>query len=178
MILGVLVPGDPAIIDGLRCEGTLRELIGHVIERPDGRFEIAGCEVRSPYRKVQECDKLIRREKTGRSCRFLSLGIQDDQRGSPFDRIFFAVPFVVEWDSDGQEMFHYVISYLLFRIRNCIHLLTTDSSGIKEIQQHLSFLGFGPGYNLFHICFPWNCRAHRTPPSAYHSSLVAAKRHL
>ena len=46
-------------------------------------------------------------------------------------------------------------------IRNCIHLLTANSPGVKKIEQHMFVFGSSPSRGLFHVRFPRNLFFHR-----------------
>jgi hypothetical protein len=91
------------------------------------------------------------------------LRIQSNESWCPFD-VEFCSESVIRGNSEGYNILINKIGYVVVRIRNCIHLLATNSTRIKEIQEDSSILGRGFGNRVIHIRFPLNLFGHSKPP--------------
>ena len=67
---------------------------------------------------------------------FVAIRIQDDDGGSPFHLKLRHQGSVGNLNLDRDKIIIHELDNLVVRVRNCTHLLATDSLGVEKIQQY------------------------------------------
>lgn len=90
--------------------------------------------------KLERGNQFFSSQETYGPMTLMALGIKNNERWSPLDLIILGMAFVIVRKSHRNQVGFNELHYRFFRIRNCIHLLTADSTGVVEIQQDLFIL--------------------------------------
>lgn len=72
----------------------------------------------------------------------------------PFDIEVISQRFSTIFDTQRYYVFIDETNYSIIRIRNCIHLLTTDSPGVKKIKQYILIFSASLVEGRSHLGFP------------------------
>jgi hypothetical protein len=86
--------------------------------------------------------------------------IQSDDSWGPLNVKIIGQRFLIISYSDGNYSILQKITYFVVGIRNRIHLLTTDSSGIEKIQDDIFLLSLPAGHRLLKVGFPFEFKCH------------------
>jgi hypothetical protein len=99
-------------------------------------------------------------KKAYRSMVFVAIRIKRNKGRCPLDIKIRRQGLSVKRNAQRDHVFSNKSDHSIIRIRNRIHLLTANSTGVEEIKQHRLFLDTSPDQGRIHFRFPFDVFRH------------------
>ena len=130
-----LVSGHSLQVDGFRGRVALGIIQEELLQCGEGITELPLVKMAFGHAEHQGRDQLFRCQEANGSVVFFTVSVQGDQGGCPLDIEVRGKGFGIKSNLDGDHVLVDELNDLRIRVRNCTHLLTTNSARVEEIEQ-------------------------------------------
>jgi hypothetical protein len=162
--MSIFVATDTLQKNRFRCCAASGIIRKDSVENLDSVSKLVEIKMCFCYAKKNRWNKLLRWQKANRALVFLAIPIKDNEHGCPLEVEIIRQGLCVRRNSERYNSFVEEFDHFTFWIRNCIHLLATNSARVEEIDEYrlLVCLRFLEGGRV--VRFPLNRVSHDKPP--------------